>query len=251
VNRVTWLGHSTALIELGGTRLLTDPVLRGRLAHLVRVAPPVDPPLFADLDAVLISHLHHDHFDEPSLRKLDRATRLIVPAGAEARVRRLGFEQVTEVEAGAAVEVSSVSVQAVPAIHDLGRGPRSGEAGAIGFIAAGDGARVYFAGDTDIFDAMAELADPPLDVALIPVWGWGPTLGKGHLDPDEAAAALALLCPRVAVPIHWGTLYPRGLRRLRPRQLEDPPERMRRKAAVLAPATRVEILAPGGSLELG
>ena len=251
MNRVTWLGHSTALIELGGTRLLTDPVLRGSLAHLVRVAPPVDPALFAGLDAVLISHLHHDHFDEPSLRKLDHSTHLIVPAGAGARARRLGFEDVTEVEAGATVDIGDVSVQVVPALHDLGRGPRSGEAGALGYIAAGTGARVYFAGDTDIFDAMADLADPPLDLALIPVWGWGPSLGKGHLDPDEAAAALALLRPRVAVPIHWGTLYPRGLRRLRPRQLEDPPERMRRKAAALAPATRVEVLGPGGSLELG
>ena len=66
---------------------------------------------------------------------------------------------------------------------------------------------MYFAGDTDLFDGMADLA-PELDLALIPIWGWGPTIGEGHLDPVRAAEALALLRPRIAVPIHWGTLRP-------------------------------------------
>ena len=70
----------------------------------------------------------------------------------------------------------------------------------------GDGRRVYFAGDTDIFDGMADLA--PVDVALLPIWGWGPTMGPGHMDPARAAQAAALLQARLAIPIHWGTYYP-------------------------------------------
>ena len=96
--RVTWLGHSTVLIELGGVRLLTDPVLRERLLHMRRMAPAVDPALLTGLGAVLISHLHHDHFDVPSLRRLDRAaTQLLVPAGSGRRAARRGFAKVIEV----------------------------------------------------------------------------------------------------------------------------------------------------------
>ena len=65
---------------------------------------------------------------------------------------------------------------------------------------------VYFAGDTDVFPGMAELA--PVDVALLPIWGWGPTMGPGHMDPARAAEAAALLGARLAIPIHWGTYYP-------------------------------------------
>ena len=250
MRRLTWLGHSTVLLDLGGTRLLTDPVLRSRLAHLVRVAPAIDPARTEGLDAVLISHLHHDHFDEPSLRMLDPSTALLVPRGAGARARRLGFEQVTELSPGEETGVGAAVVRAVPAVHGGRRGLRGELAEAIGFVVEGGGARVYFAGDTDLFEAMEELAEPPLDAALIPVWGWGPSLGPGHLDPERAAGALALLAPRVAVPIHWGTLYPRGMRRLRPRQLSEPPERLRARAAVVAPGTLVEVLEPGGTLDL-
>ena len=79
---------------------------------------------------------------------------------------------------------------------------------AVGYVIAAR-ERIYFAGDTACFPGMRELA--PLDLALLPVWGWGPTLGPGHLDPARAAAAVQLLRPRVAVPVHWGTLALAGL----------------------------------------
>ena len=108
--------------------------------------------------------------------------------------------------------------------------------------------RVYFAGDTDLFDAMADLA--PLDVALLPVWGWGPSLGHGHMDPARAASALSMLRPRLAIPIHWGTLYPAGLGWFRPHLLTEPPLRFARQAAELAPEVEVRVLEPGQSLDL-
>jgi L-ascorbate metabolism protein UlaG (beta-lactamase superfamily) len=107
---------------------------------------------------------------------------------------------------------------------------------------------VYFAGDTDLHAGMAALK--PLDVALLPVWGWGPTLGPGHMDPLAAAQALAVLRPRIAVPIHWGTLFPIGLGRLRGSRLTDPPREFVREAAGLAPAVRVRVLEPGSTLAL-
>lgn len=110
--------------------------------------------------------------------------------------------------------------------------------------------RIYFAGDTDIFDEMSQVAQPSLDLALIPVWGWGPTLGPGHLDPRAAAEALALLAPAVAIPIHWGTLYPFALERLRPRALSDPPHLFSRYASELVPQCEVRILEPGAATEL-
>jgi L-ascorbate metabolism protein UlaG (beta-lactamase superfamily) len=94
---------------------------------------------------------------------------------------------------------------------------------------------------------MRDLA--PMDVALLPVGGWGPRLGPGHLDPDRAAEALRLLRPRVAIPIHWGTYLRLGLSR-DARTLHEPAERFGRRAAVLAPEVDVRVLAPGERLEL-
>ena len=246
--RVTWLGHSTVLIELGGVRLLTDPVLRRRLLHMKRVAPSVDPALLAGLGAVLISHMHYDHFDVPSLRRLEpAAAQLVVPAGSGRRAARRGFASVVEVKAGDTADLGAVSVLAVPAIHPGKRHPFGAKVEALGYIVEADGRRVYFPGDTDLFDGMAELGE--LDLALMPVWGWGPRLGPGHLDPERAAEALALLEPRVAVPIHWGTLFPR-VNRDRTGRLTDPPHEFAAAAARVAPAVDVRILAPGDALDL-
>jgi L-ascorbate metabolism protein UlaG (beta-lactamase superfamily) len=246
--RVTWLGHATALIELGGARLMTDPVLRKRLFHLKRVAPPVEPGHRSRLDAVLISHLHHDHFDRPSLKLLDSSgARLVIPAGAGRLASGRGFASVSELTPGAVIRVADAAVMAVPAVHHGGRVLSRTKVVCLGYVVEADGVRVYFAGDTDVFDGMADLGD--LDLALIPVWGWGPSLGSGHLDPERAAEALALLRPRLALPIHWGTLFPRIVPDRR-RRLSDPPHELARAAARLAPDVEVRVLAPGEAIDL-
>ena len=246
--RVRWLGHSTVLIELGGVRLLTDPVLRDRLLHLRRVSASVRPTHYAALDAVLISHLHRDHLDVPSLRRLERAgTRLVVPAGAGAIAARHGFATMSELAVGEQLRVGAALVTAVPAVHDPGRNPLGTKAPPLGYVVESGGVRVYFAGDTDVYEGMGDLGE--LDLGLIPVWGWGPSLGEGHLDPEGAARALTLLRPRVAVPIHWGTLYPRG-RSDPERRLVDPPHEFARAAARLAPEVEVRVLEPGAATDL-
>jgi len=243
-DRVTYIGHATVLLELGGLRILTDPVLRARIGHLSRQVGPPAADVSAELDAILLSHLHLDHADRRSLRRIDPSTPVLAPGGADRFLRRCGFRDVTELAPGEAVEVGGVRIAAVQARHPRGRSPLTRGSGAIGFDLTGS-RRVYFAGDTDLFAGMRELAGP--DLALLPVWGWGPTLGPGHLDPGRAAQAAALLSPRIAVPIHWGTYFPLGLARRRGHLLTDPPRDFARRCAELAPRTEVRILAPGES----
>ena len=111
-----------------------------------------------------------------------------------------------------------------------------------------DTQRHYFAGDTAYFAEMAEF-DVGLDLALLPVWGWGPTAKPHeHLDPMGAARATAVIKPRFAIPIHWGTLHPVGLRWMRPSTRIDPPHQFAQLVRRLAPDTTVRVLPNGTSL---
>ena len=123
-----------------------------------------------------------------------------------------------------------------------------GKGGVVGYVVEGP-RRVYWAGDTALFDGMRDLAED-LDVALLPIWGWGPTLGPGHLDPERAARALAMLRPRFAVPVHWGTLAPLGAKRVWPWLFERPAREFVEWAQRLAPEVEVRVLKPGQSLRL-
>lgn len=245
---VTYAGHATVLAELAGARLITDPVLRSRVGFLRRHGQAPSPELARGLDALLVSHLHHDHADVPSLRRLDRDVPALVAPGAGSFLARLGFTAVTELAPGESARVGAATVTAVEAVHPSG-GRLERSSGAVGFLLEGNGRRVYFAGDTDLFDGMADIG-PDLDLALLPVWGWGPSLGTGHLDPERAARAAALLAPRIAVPIHWGTLYPAGLARLRPEPLRSPGAEFAARVRDLAPQVEVRVLAPGESTSL-
>ena len=206
---LTWVGHATALVEIGGVRFLTDPTLTMRLAHLRR-HHTVDLDAVRDVDVVLISHVHMDHLHVPSLRLLGEVT-IVVPAGAGRFLRRHGFPMVVETRVGDHRSFGAVTVETVQATHPAGRGPHSRiSAPAVGYVLRSPTESVYFAGDTDLFEGMAELAS--IDVALLPIAGWGPTLGTGHLDPDRAAKATELIRPRLVVPIHWGTYSPISVR---------------------------------------
>ena len=242
VNRLTWLGHSTVAIDLDGTRVLTDPLLRDRIFHLRRHAP-VDSGALEAIQAILVSHVHYDHLDLPSLARLGRSTPVLVPRGAGFLLRLRGFADVRELEAGDEVEVGPVRVLATHAEHGAVLRPGTWATRSLGYVLRGSRS-VYFAGDTDLFEGMAALG--PLGVALLPVAGWGPRLPPGHLDPERAARALTLLRPRLAVPIHWGTYRPR-----RAGLPDDAPARaFAAAAAQAAPDVAVLILRPGESCPL-
>lgn len=244
---VTWLGHAGTTIELDGVRLVTDPVLRSHVGPLRRRGPVPDERCWASPDAVLISHLHHDHLDLPSLRRLGRDTTLVVPSGAAPLLR--SFTDVREVAVGASVTIGSVTVTAVPTNHPDDRVGTRVHAPAVGYLIRGRRERVWFAGDTGEFDAMRELRGE-VDLALLPVGGWGPTLGPHHLDPRQAAGVAALVGARAAVPIHWGTLLVPGLWTLRPALTRTPGAEFARWAGQLAGDTEVSVLTAGSSLTI-
>ena len=241
--RVTFLGHATLLLELDGVRLMTDPVLRGWVGPLRRRGARIHPAWIKGLDAVLISHTHMDHLDLGSLALLPRHVRLFLPHEAARVVRRLGFPHVEEMGPGDTGEIGPLHVTATYASHVSTRLPFGTATECLGFLVEGS-RRAYFAGDTGIFEEMADLSDR-LDLALLPVWGWGPRLGAHHMDPFQAAQALQLLRPRVAVPVHWGTLHPPGMGWTRPNFLKMPPHEFAGHAAVLAPEVEVRVLNPG------
>jgi L-ascorbate metabolism protein UlaG (beta-lactamase superfamily) len=250
---VTWWGHSTVWLDDSGVSLLTDPVLTDRVAHLKRMAGPT-PRLPAAPDAVLLSHLHADHFHLASLRLVPGSPALIVPRGAAAFVAKtLGpsyASRCVELAPGEDTTIGAVRVRAVPAAHDGGRGPWSRErALAVGYVVEG-ASRTWHAGDTGLFDEMAEIG--PLDLALIPVGGWGPTLdAHGHLDPADAAEAVRRVKAAWAVPVHYGTLWPIGLSRLRPHMFAAPGGRFAELAERTSPDTRVRVLSQGETLTVG
>ncbi|MET0144644.1 MAG: MBL fold metallo-hydrolase [Ilumatobacteraceae bacterium] len=243
---ITWLGHASTVIDIAGVKVLTDPALTTRVAHLRR-HHEVDVAAIGRPDLVLISHLHMDHLHIPSLRLFGRAVPLVVPAGAGPLLRRRGFADVREARAGETIDVGPLTVEVVPAVHSSRRGPHTRlRADAVGYVLRAGGVAVYFPGDTDLFAEMGSWA--PVDVALLPIWGWGPDLGEGHLDPERAVEAAGLVEPRMVVPIHWGTFSPMGLRRGRPDWLDQPVHRFRSGLDRAGIADRLHVLTPGTSL---
>jgi L-ascorbate metabolism protein UlaG (beta-lactamase superfamily) len=245
--RVTFLGHATIVIEMDGVRVLTDPILRSRVGPLVRLRTPLEATQWANVDVVLISHSHWDHLDHGSLRLVGTEVPIIVPRGMGSGLRRRGFRSVVEVRPGDGVDAECLRVEAVHAEHRGFGPPVGGTDLAVGYLIHGS-QRHYFAGDTAYFEGMADLARD-IDLALLPVWGWGPTARPSeHLDPFGAARAVAAIGPRYAVPIHWGTLHPVGMRWIRPSTRIDPPHQFAQLVRRMAPATIVRVLPVGSSL---
>ena len=247
---VTFLGHSTLLVELAGVRILTDPVLFSRVSFLGRVVPPLDPMLYRDVDIVLISHMHQDHCDLRSLREFAGAT-LVVPPGAGQFLQRKSGMHTVELPVGATFSHAGVQVRAVKAVHDASRVPFGPHAESVGYLITTEDCAVYFAGDTDVYPEMADFADRAqrqIDVALLPVWGWGPNLGPGHMNPERAVQAIGLIEPRFSVPIHWGTLFPLGLGQVKPslrQTLVRPPLEFAERAELVGAPGSVVVVQPG------
>jgi len=208
---VTWLGHSTVVLDLDGVRIVADPLLHPHAGVLRRRGDRPHGDAWSGADAVLLSHLHHDHAEVRSLRLLDGVPVLTAPENA-AWVDRKGLEG-RGLAPGEWMTVGpaerGVSVRLVPAVHGARPMPHRPNA-ANGHLVRGPSGVVWVAGDTELYPDLALLsswAGAPVDVALVPIAGWGPRLSPGHMGPEEAAIACRMIGARWAVPVHWNTLH--------------------------------------------
>ncbi len=241
----TWWGHASVTIEIGAVRVVTDPVLTKTLKHLRRASTP--PPVDAtSADVVLISHLHHDHLHLPSVRRIDPATPLVVPKGTAQAVRSLRRRNLVEVEPGEAYDVAGLAIQVLPARHDGRRDPTSRRAApALAFRFSAADRTCWYSGDTGVEPAV-EAVDP-VDLAVVAIGGWGPSLGDEHLSPAQAAATVGRIGATWALAVHYGTFWPVGLKQAHPRSyrrfFENPPHRF--VEAVQHEGLSFEPLTPG------
>jgi L-ascorbate metabolism protein UlaG (beta-lactamase superfamily) len=242
---VTWIGHASALVDIGGERVLVDPLGRRRCKGLEEVA------------AVLITHAHVDHLNRWTLASLDRSARVIVPRGAARIVADLGFSEVREIEPGDQLAVGKLDIACVPTRHDPGRWRKGDGPTCSGYIVARDGVAVHHAGDIDMsdFEVFEEIGrQVRIDATLLPIGGLLPVwyyrwrrkaLDRGvHIDPDTALAVAQRLGARAMIPVHWGTVH------LRLGPPSAPRRRLIQVAAAEGQSHLVRVLSHGESLSL-
>ncbi|HLN77964.1 MAG TPA: MBL fold metallo-hydrolase [Nocardioidaceae bacterium] len=244
---LSWLGHSTVVLELDGVRVLTDPLLRPHAGLLRRIAPRPDPAHWHGPDVVLISHLHHDHAELRSLRMLPDVPVMSSPTNA-AWLRRRGLASAAALgEEWTRLAGGSVDVRLVPAVHHHRPMPHRPN-DAHGHLVRGPSAALWVAGDTSLYPEMSSLpvmAGGRIDVAIVPIGGWGPRLSEGHMNPEQAARACAISGARWAVPVHWGTLHPPLVARFGKEWLETPGEHFAEALRREAPGCEAVVLEPG------
>jgi L-ascorbate metabolism protein UlaG (beta-lactamase superfamily) len=251
--RVTWLGHSTSLVEIDGHRVLTDPFWGERTSPLTWAGPARwYPPLLAlgelpALDAVVISHDHYDHLDCATLLAMkDWDTRFVVPLGVGAHLAYWGIpeERIVELDWWESTRVRDLEIVLTPTRHASGRYLLDNDRTLWGSYALrGPSHRAFFSGDTGLFPALRDIGARlgPFDVTLLEVGQYGQGWPDWHLGPEQAIAAHQLLQGRVLLPVHW------GLVNLAPHTWTEPLER----SLVAADKARVRILQPrpGESVE--
>ena len=215
--RVTWLGHSTLLLEVDGVRLLTDPVWGERASPWELVGPrrfqpvPVGISELPPIDAVLVSHDHYDHLDHPSVLQLARTSvPFITSLGVGAHLESWGVppERITELDWWESADVRGVRVTAAPSQHFSGRGPSDRNRTLwSAFAVQGERHRVFFSGDTGLTPEYQEIRARlgPFDLVMLEVGAWHPSWGTIHLGPVGALDALDLLGGGALLPVHWGT----------------------------------------------
>ncbi len=236
VPTVTWIGHSTFLVQMGGVTFLTDPTW-SRTASPIALGPRrfVKPGMrFKDLpkvDFAIVSHNHYDHMDLDTLKMLSRrGTRIFVPLANADTLRSAGIENFEELNWWDSRTVGGVTVHCVPAQHWSRRGLfDENEALWSGWAVVAADRRFYFAGDTGLFPGFAEAADRlgPFDLAALPIGAYEPSsmMKPAHLNPEEAVEAAVALKAARSVAMHFGTFD------LTDEPVEEPPKRFHAASA--------------------
>ncbi|MEZ4459226.1 MAG: MBL fold metallo-hydrolase [bacterium] len=214
--RVTWLGHSTTLIEIDGKRVLTDPIFGGSPFPIESLGPQrwyppvVDLQTLRDVDVVTISHDHYDHLDEPTISKMkDWDVTFIVPLGVGAHLEYWGIppERIVEMDWWDEHRVGNLRIVATPARHASGRQIFDQNRTLwAGYAFIGPTRRVMFSGDTGLFDEMSLIGERlgPFDVVMIEVGAYHAAWPDWHIGPEQAITGHKMLRGKVFMPIHWG-----------------------------------------------
>ncbi|MBL4686514.1 MAG: MBL fold metallo-hydrolase [Nannocystaceae bacterium] len=224
---LTWIGHATYLVQLGGRAMLIDPVFSTRIAVVRRIVPPgVAGADLPKIDVVLVTHNHRDHMDAPSLRALGPDVVYVVPEGLGPWFQRAGLRRVVEMRWWEEREVEGVQVTFVPAQHWSRRGLRDENKTLWGgYVLQRGGARVYHSGDTAWFSGFAEIATRvgAIDAAMLPIGAYEPRwfMKTQHINPAEAVRAFVALGAQRFVAMHWGTF------KLTDEPLDEPPQLLR------------------------
>ena len=241
---ITWLGHATVLVEMDSARVLTDPLLRRRSGPRARVATAT--PLRAPVNCVLLSDLHRDHADLRTLRAQPRDGPLIVPPHACAWLLEKGIDDVVELAPSQAMTVGGIGVTAIRGRQDPRRHPFGPSAQPLGFLLTSS-ISLYFAGDTAALPEMADLRGR-VDIALLPIAHGRAPLGHRQPDPEQAAAAVALINPSLVIPIDWSGGSRRALSRRR--NGDSAAHRFAATTRRYAPRVDVRVLNPSEKLVL-
>jgi L-ascorbate metabolism protein UlaG (beta-lactamase superfamily) len=225
---LTWIGHASFLLRLGGLNILIDPVMSKSLGGNIRrnVAPGLSWDALPPIDIVLITHNHRDHMDAPTLRRLGPKPLYIVPEGLGSWFSRAGFPQVKEMVWWECVSERGVNINFVPAEHWSRRGLNdANQSWWGGFVIEHQGYQVYHAGDTAWFHGFQEIAHRfgRLDLALLPIGAYAPRwfMQNQHMNPEDALRAFIVLNAKQFVAMHWGTF------KLTDEPLQEPPVRLR------------------------
>ncbi len=254
--RITWLGHSTMLLEIDGARILTDPIWGERASPSTIVGPARfhEPPYALDelgrIDAVIISHDHYDHLDYPTILELaETAVPFYAPLGVGAHLEMWGVpaERIHELEWWDRIRIPgdhSVDLVSTPSRHFSGRGPTNRNSTLwTSYAIVGPSHRLFFSGDSGITPQFTEIGDKlgPFDVAMMETGAFHPNWGDIHLGPNNAFDAAMMVRAKRVMPVHWGTFQ------LALHGWDEPVETL----TLLAQAADVPLVTPrvGGSVE--
>ena len=235
---VTWYGHSSALIEVDGYRVLADPVWSDRCSPSRAVGPqrlhPVPTPLDAlpAIDAVIISHDHYDHLDVDTIKQLAHTQRskFFVPLGIGAHLRawHIPADRIVELDWNQSAELGELTLVCTPARHFSGRFLNRNVTLWSSWALIGPRHRAFFGGDTGYTKSFTDIGTDhgPFDLTLMPVGAYHPGWPDIHMKPEDAVRAHRDLSDAgLLVPIHWATF------RLAPHPWSEPVERTLTAAA--------------------
>lgn len=254
--RVTWMGHSSQLVELDGLRILTDPVWSERVSPFTWAGPKrwFQPPIAMEdlppIDAVVVSHDHYDHLDQPTMVALKEQTKavFIVPLGVGAHLEYWGVpvDRIVELDWWERTTVGAVDIVATPARHASGRYLFDNDAKLwASYAFLGPTRRAWFSGDTGLFPAMRDIGERlgPFDVTMIETGQYHRAWPDWHIGPEQAVLAHQMLRGQVMLPIHW------ALFGLAYHGWTEPAERVR--AAATRASVTLLLPRPGQSVEPG